>query len=103
MPVCGHDAEALCQTEQQEGHITRCLSSLARLLILTFAIMVAPVAAQSPALTPDVLSKMLDLIARVGTDREVPADLANVVFPPPDRSGPPGSGPEINSANSQGV
>ena len=57
--------------------MTRCLSSLARLLILTFAIMVAPVAAQSPALTPDVLSKMLDLIARVGTDREVPADVAN--------------------------
>ena len=57
--------------------MTRHFSSLARLLILTFAIMIMPVAAQNPALTPDVLSKMLDYIARVGTDREVPADVAS--------------------------
>jgi hypothetical protein len=55
--------------------MTRCLSSLACFLTLTFAIMIAPVAAQTPALTPDVLSKMLDYIARDGTDREVPADV----------------------------
>ena len=57
--------------------MTRCLSSLARLLILTFAIMIMPAVAQKPALGPDVLSKMLDYIARVGNDREVPADIAN--------------------------
>jgi hypothetical protein len=57
--------------------MTRCLSSLARLLILTAAMMITPVAAQKPALAPDVLSKMLDYIARVGNDREVPADIAN--------------------------
>ena len=57
--------------------MTRCLSSLACFLTLTFAIMIAPVAAQTPALTPDVLSKMLDYIARDGTDREVPADVAS--------------------------
>jgi hypothetical protein len=55
----------------------RRLSSLARLLILTFAIMIMPVAAQKPTLAPNVLSKMLDYIARVGNDREVPADIAN--------------------------
>jgi len=57
--------------------MTRCLSSLARFLILTFAIMITPVVAQDPTLAPDVLSKMLDLIARRGTDREVPADIAD--------------------------
>ena len=57
--------------------MTRHFSSLAGLLILTFAIMIMPVAAQNPTLAPDVLSKMLDLIARVGTGREVPADIAN--------------------------
>jgi hypothetical protein len=57
--------------------MTRCLSSLGRLVILTFAMMITPVAAQKPALAPDVLSKMLDYIARVGNDREVPADIAN--------------------------
>ena len=57
--------------------MTRCLSSLARLLILTFAIMIAPVAAQSPALAPDVLAKMLDYIARAGNDRELAADISN--------------------------
>ena len=57
--------------------MTRCLSSLARLLILTFAIMVMPVAAQSPALAPDVLAKMLDYIARAGNDRELAADISN--------------------------
>ncbi len=57
--------------------MTRCLSSLARLLVLALAIMVMPVAAQSQTLAPDVLSKMLDYIARVGNDREVPADIAN--------------------------
>jgi len=56
--------------------MTRWLS-LIRPLILTFAIMITPVAAQNPTLAPDVLSKMLDLIARRGTDREVPADVAN--------------------------
>lgn len=57
--------------------MTRCMSSLTRLLILTFAIMIAPVAAQNRTLAPDVLSKMLDYIAKVGIDREVPADIAN--------------------------
>ena len=57
--------------------MTPCFSSFARLLILAFAIMIAPVAAQTPALAPDVLTKMLDHIARVGNDREVPADVAN--------------------------
>ena len=57
--------------------MTRCLSSLARLLILAFAVMIVPVAAQKPTLAPAVLSKMLDYIARVGNDREVPADIAN--------------------------
>lgn len=56
--------------------MTRCLSSLARLLILTAAMMITPVAARNPALAPDVLSKMLDYIARAGNDREVPADIA---------------------------
>jgi hypothetical protein len=57
--------------------MTRCLSSLARLLILAFAIMMMPVAAQNPTLAPEVVSKMLDYIARGGNDREVPADVAN--------------------------
>lgn len=56
--------------------MTRRLSSFASLLILAFAMMM-PVAAQNPTLAPDVLSKMLDYIARVGTDREVPAIFAN--------------------------
>ena len=56
--------------------MTRWLS-LIRPLILTFAIMITPVAAQNPTLAPDVLSKMLDLIARAGNDREVPADVAS--------------------------
>ena len=56
--------------------MTRWLS-LIRPLILTFAIMITPVAAQNPTLAPDVLSRMLDLIARVGTGREVPADIAS--------------------------
>jgi hypothetical protein len=65
-----------CQAEQQEVCMTRCLSSLARLLILTLAIMIVPVAAQTPTLAPNVLTKLLDYIARVGNDREVPADIA---------------------------
>jgi hypothetical protein len=57
--------------------VTRYLSSLASFVILTFAIMIMPVGAQSSALTPELLSKMLDYIARNGTDRDVPSSIAN--------------------------
>ena len=53
------------------------LSSLAGLVILIFATLIAPVSAQSTTLTPALLSKMLDQIAKEGNDREVPASLAN--------------------------
>ncbi len=55
----------------------RRLSSLASLVMLGFAIVTMPVAAQNATLTPELLSKMLDFIAREGVDRDVPASVAN--------------------------
>jgi hypothetical protein len=52
------------------------LTSLAVLVMLAFALMI-PVSAQDSVLAPELLSKMLDDIARHGVDRVVPASFAD--------------------------
>ena len=57
--------------------ITNRLASLVVLVMLTFVSVAMPVSAQNSGLTPELLSKMLDLIARTGTDLDIPARVAN--------------------------
>jgi hypothetical protein len=56
------------------------LISLAVLAMLAFAPIFNPVAAQNSTRTPELLTRMLDFIARKGTDRDVPALFANGMF-----------------------
>ncbi len=49
------------------------------LVMLTFVSLATPVFAQSSALTPGLLSKMLSLIAGHGTDRLIGAPIANAL------------------------
>jgi hypothetical protein len=56
------------------------LISLAVVAMLAFAPIFNPVAAQNSTLTPELLARMLDFIARKGTDRDVPAIFANGMF-----------------------
>jgi hypothetical protein len=53
------------------------LSLLASFLVLTFAIPIVPVSAQNSALTPELLSKMLDHSASNGIDRVANPIVAN--------------------------
>jgi hypothetical protein len=55
------------------------LMSLTVLAMLTFAPTITSASAQNSALTPDLLSKMLGLIARKGTDRPIAAPIANAL------------------------
>jgi hypothetical protein len=57
--------------------ITNRLASLAVLVMLTLLSLAVPVSAQNSGLTPELLSKMLDLIGRAGTDLDIPARVAN--------------------------
>jgi hypothetical protein len=54
-------------------------ASLAVFMTLAFVPLAGQVSAQSSALTPELLSKMLDLIARKGTDRDISPTLANAL------------------------
>jgi hypothetical protein len=53
------------------------LISLAVLAMLAFAPIITPASAQNSALTPELLSRILDLNDTKGTDRDVPALVAN--------------------------
>ena len=55
------------------------LMSLAVLAVLTFVSLAGPVSAQGSALTPELLSKILDDINREGIDRDIPAPMANAL------------------------
>jgi hypothetical protein len=48
------------------------LTSLAVLVMLAFATTITCVSAQNSALTPELLSKILGLIAREGIERDIP-------------------------------
>jgi hypothetical protein len=58
----------------------RCrLASFIVLAMLAIVSLVTPVSAQNSALTPELLSKLVDLTARKGFDREMPAIIATAL------------------------